>query len=535
MTEFRLPRRGLMAGAAALATTRPAHAQAEKVIRYGMALADVPLTTGQPDRGAGAYQFTGLTLYEPLVAWELDVADRPGKLIPGLATSWETDPADRKNWFFKIREGVKFHDGSLLDADAVIWNFEKVLNTQAPHFDSRQAAQVKPRLPSVASWKKLDAMTVQVTTKAIDALFPYQLLWFLISSPAGYEAAGRSWEKFAFQPSGTGPFRIGSFVPRTRVELIPYKEHWNTKRIPTIDRLVLVCSPDDLSRTNALLSGQLDMIETPSPDAVPRLKAAGMRVAGNVTPHVWNYHLSMLEGSPWRDLRLRQAANLAVDRDAIVDLMGGLAKPAFGEVDPSSPWFGKPSFKLRYDMDAARKLVSDAGFSKSNPLKTKFIIASSGSGQMLSVPINEYIQSSYADIGIALEFQVVELEVLYTAWRKGAADPSMKGITANNIAYVTSDPFYAILRFYQSNQVAPAGVNWSHYSNPEVDRLGAAVTSSFDVAEQDRLLARIHEIVVDDAVQVWVVHDTNPHALSPRVAGYTQAQHWFQDLSTLRA
>jgi peptide/nickel transport system substrate-binding protein len=111
----------------------------------------------------------------------------------------------------------------------------------------------------------------------------------------------------------------------------------------------------------------------------------------------------------------------------------------------------------------------------------------------------------------------------------------MKGITANNIAYVTSDPFYAILRFYQSNQVAPAGVNWSHYSNPEVDRLGAAVTSSFDVAEQDRLLARIHEIVVDDAVQVWVVHDTNPHALSPRVAGYTQAQHWFQDLSTLRA
>ena len=534
MTAFRLPRRGLIAGAAALAAARPAHAQAEKVVRYGMALADVPLTTGQPDRGAGAYQFTGLTLYDPLVAWELDVADRPGRLVPGLATAWETDPADRRNWVFKLRPGVTFHDGSTFDADAVIWNFEKVLNPQAAHFDSRQAAQVKPRLPSVASWKKLDGMTVQVTTKAIDALFPYQLLWFLISSPAGFEAAGRSWEKFAFQPSGTGPFRIGTFVPRTRLELIPNRDHWNAKRIPRIDRLVLVCSPDDLSRTNALLSGQLDMIETPSPDAVPRLKSAGMKVAGNVTPHVWNYHLSMLEGSPWRDLRLRRAANLAVDRDAIVELMGGLAKPAFGEVDPSSPWFGKPGFKLRYDMDAARKLVSDAGFSKSNPLKTKFIVATSGSGQMLSMPINEYIQSSYAEIGIALELQPVELEVLYTAWRKGAADPSMKGITANNIAYVTSDPFYAILRFYQSNQIAPAGVNWSHYSNPEIDRLGAAITASFDTAEQDRMLARIHEIVVDDAVQVWVVHDTNPHAFSPRVAGYTQAQHWFQDLSTLR-
>lgn len=533
MTQFRLPRRAAMAGAAALATTRPTFAQAERVVRYGMAVADVPLTTGQPDRGAGAYQFTGLTLYDPLVAWEMDVSDRPGKLIPGLATAWDTDPVDRKNWIFKLRDGVKFHDGSALDADAVIWNFEKVLNPQAAHFDNRQAAQVKPRLPSVASWKKLDAMTVQVTTKAIDALFPYQLLWFLVSSPAGYEAVGRSWEKFAFQPSGTGPFKIGSFVPRTRLELVKNAAYWNPKRVPKIDRLVLVCAPDDLSRTNALLSGQLDMIETPSPDAVPRLVSSGNRIVGNVTPHVWNYHLSMLDDSPWRDIRLRRAANLAIDRDAIVMLMGGLAKPALGQVDPSSPWFGKPSFTPKYDMDAARKLVSDAGFSKSNPLKTKFIVATSGSGQMLSMPINEYIQASYADIGIAIELQPVELEVLYTAWRKGAADPSMKGISANNIAYVTSDPFYAILRFYQSNQVSPAGVNWSHYKNPEVDRLGALVTASFDTAEQDKLLARIHEIIVDDAVQVWVVHDTNPHALSPRVKGYTQAQHWFQDLTTL--
>ena len=66
-----------------------------------------------------------------------------------------------------------------------------------------------------------------------------------------------------------------------------------------------------------------------------------------------------------------------------------------------------------------------------------------------------------------------------------------------------------------------------------MDRLCEQVTNSFDTAEQDKLLARIHEIVVDDAVQVWVVHDTNPHALSARVRSYTQAQHWFQDLTTL--
>ena len=127
----------------------------------------------------------------------------------------------------------------------------------------------------------------------------------------------------------------------------------------------------------------------------------------------------------------------------------------------------------------------------------------------------------------------MELEVAYTNWRKGAADPALRGITGSNIAYLTSDPLYAFIRFYSSTQIAPAGVNWSHYRNAEVDKLCEQVSTSFDTAEQDRLLARIHELIVDDAVQVWVVHDTNPHALSTRVRGYTQAQHWFQDLTTL--
>ena len=496
-------------------------------------MTDLPLTTGQPDRGAGGYQFTGLTLYDPLVAWELDVADRPGKLVPGLATSWESDPADRRIWVFRLRDGVKFHDGSAFDADAVIWNFDKVLNQQASPYDQRQASQVRPRLPSVATYKKLDASTVQVTTKAVDALFPYQMLWFLISSPAQFEKVGRDWTKFAFEPAGTGPYRLKQLVPRVRVELVPNETYWNPKRMPKLAKLTLSCVPEDLARVNALLSGSVDLIELPAPDAVPRLKSAGMRIVGNDTPHVWNYHLSMVEGSPWRDLRLRRAANLAVDRDSVVALMGGLATPAAGQVQASSPWFGKPSFKIGYDPDAARKLVREAGYSPQNPLRTKFIIPTGGTGQMLSLPINEFIQQSWAEVGIVVEFKTVEQEVAYTAWRQGAADPSLKDVTASNVAYVTSDPFYAILRFYDSKQISPSGVNWSHYKNPEVDALCDKIKASLDTAEQDRLLARIHEIVVDDAVQVWVVHDTNSHALSSRVKGYTQAQHWFQDLTTL--
>jgi peptide/nickel transport system substrate-binding protein len=535
-----LSRRAVLAGGVGLAAGLPGWAHAQTVgaeptagLTYAISMADIPLTTGQPDRGAGAYQFTGLTLYDPLVAWELNVAERPGKLIPGLATSWESDPADRRQWVFHLREGVPFHDGSLFDADAVVWNFDKVLNPQAAHFDNRQAAQVRPRLPSVASYRKLDAKTVQVTTKAPDALFPYQMLWFLVSSPAQYTAVGGSWEKFAFAPSGTGPFKLQMLVPRARLDLVRNDAYWDKTRLARTEKLSLVCAPEDLGRTNALLNNQVDLIETPAPDAVARLKSGGDRVVGNVTPHVWNYHLSQIEGSPWRDLRLRRAANLAVDRNAIVELMGGLASPAVGQVDAASPWFGKPSFKISYDPDAARKLMSDAGFSVQNPLRVKFMVPTGGSGQMLSMPINEFVQQNWAEIGIALEFAPVELEVAYTAWRKGAADPSLKGITGSNIAYVTPDPFNAFIRFYQSKQVAPVGVNWSGYSSPAVDALCAKMTNSFDPAEQDQLCARIHEQVVDDAVQVWVVHDTNPHALSPRVKSYVQAQHWFQDLTTL--
>jgi peptide/nickel transport system substrate-binding protein len=126
-------------------------AQAETVVRYGISMADIPLTTGQPDRGAGAYQFSAYTIYDPLVAWEMDVSERPGKLVPGLATEWKVDDSDKKKWRFTLRQGVKFHDGSDFNADAVIWNLDKVLNDKAPQFDKRQSAQVKTRLPSVAS------------------------------------------------------------------------------------------------------------------------------------------------------------------------------------------------------------------------------------------------------------------------------------------------------------------------------------------------------------------------------------------------
>jgi len=103
------------------------------------------------------------------------------------------------------------------------------------------------------------------------------------------------------------------------------------------------------------------------------------------------------------------------------------------------------------------------------------------------------------------------------------------GITANNVAYVTSDPLYAIIRFFHSGQVAPVGVNWGWYSNPKLDLLIDEAKRTFDPVKQ------VHQAIVDDTVLVRAVHDTNPHTLSPKIKQFVQAQHWFQDLTTIGA
>jgi peptide/nickel transport system substrate-binding protein len=516
-------------GIAASAVT----ASAQSVLRIGMTAADIPATTSQPDSGFEGNRFTGITLFDSLTQWDLSSADKPSVVIPGLATEWHADPKDRTKWIFRLRKGAKFHDGTDVNADAVVFNFEKILKKDAPHYDARLVAQTAPRMPTVIGARKVDDYTVEVQTSEPDAFVPINLTNLFIASPTAW-AKTKSWTDFARNPVGSGPWKFVRLVPRERLELEKNTAYWDKKRIPQTDRVVLIPMPDANTRVNALLSGQVDWIENAPGDAVPQLKSRGFQITSNPYPHTWPWQFSFVPEHPTSDVRVRRALNLAIDRDAIVKLLGGFAAPAKGAVPPGHPWWGDPKFDIKYDPEQARKLLAEAGYGPGKPLRIKVQTSQSGSGQMLPLPMNELMQQQLKAVGVQVEFDVLVWETLFNNWRIGAKDPRSNNAHAITVSFATQDPFFAFARFYDSRMVAPRSVNWGWIQDQQFDKLVAAARSSFDEKERDAALGRLHAYAVEQAAFLFVVHDVGPRAMSPRVQGFVQAKNWFQDLTPIR-
>ncbi|VFR24290.1 Dipeptide-binding ABC transporter, periplasmic substrate-binding component (TC 3.A.1.5.2) [plant metagenome] len=534
--------------AAGAALTLPGVAQAEKVLRIGMTAGDIPRTLGQPDQGFEGNRFTGIPMYDGLTQWDLSQKDGPSVLIPDLAESWEVDAKDNTVWVFKLRPGVTFHDGSPFNADAVVWNVGKVLDKSAPQFDASQVGVTASRMPTLRSARKIDDLTVELKTSEPDSFLPINLTNLYMASPAHWqkklaevpasvtdaaERSQRAWSAFAADASGTGPFKMASFVPRERLELVKNDQYWDEKRRPKIDRVVLLPLPEANARTAALMSGQVDWIEAPAPDAFDAIKSRGFVIYSNEQPHVWPWQLSFNEGSPWLDRRVRHAANLCVNRGELKQLLGGMMGEPKGTVPPGHPWWGNPTFDIKYDPEAARKLMAEAGYSKAKPIKVKVQTSASGSGQMQPLPMNEYVQQNLKECYFDVTFDVVEWNTLFTNWRKGAKDPSANGSDAINVSYASMDPFFAMVRFVSTKTFPPVSNNWGYFGNAEIDGLIAAARTTFTPAERDAALAKLHARVVEEAPFVWIAHDVGPRAISPKVKGVVQPKSWFIDIATM--
>jgi peptide/nickel transport system substrate-binding protein len=501
-----------------------APAQAGGTLVIGMTAGDLPLMQGNPDQGFEGYRFVGYNLYDSLVLWDLSSASKASDIKPGLATDWHIDPKDSKRWIFKLRAGVKFHDGCAFDADSVVWNMSHSTDSKAPEFDPSQFAQARAYLGNYAGVSKIDDHTVAFETKVVDSLFPYEISYVMMISPCRAKELKYNWTAYDQHPSGTGPYMFDKIVPHQRLEFVPNPNYWDKARVPKQDRLVLIPMPEASTRTSALLSGQVNWIEAPSPDAIDRLKSSGMQIITNSYPHNWTYQLNFVKG-PFADIRVRKAANYAINRDDMKDLLNGMMIKGYATVPPATPYYGHPEI-YKYNPAKAKELLAEA---KCIPCKVTFAISTSGSGQMQPLPMNELVKSEMDAVGFQVTLQTMDWNALLDITRAGV--DKYPDISAINVSRQVQDPFNALIRHVWTKQWAPAGSNWGHYSNPETDKLVDEVFSTFDPTKRLAVLTKLNENMNENAVMIFVAHDVNPRALSPKVHGFIQAQSWFADLT----
>ncbi|WP_149536819.1 ABC transporter substrate-binding protein [Siccirubricoccus phaeus] len=515
-----------------LAASEPAQAQ-QKVLRIAMTASDVPTTTGMPNNGFEGMRFLGYPVFEPLVGWDHSDPQRLSDIKPALAERWEQDPADPKKWRFHLRRGVTFHDGSAFNAEAVVWNLDRYFRNDSPQFDAAGSAIVRGRIPMLGSYRAVDATTVEMETTRPVSYWPYLTAYILFTSPQSFAQAGRDWGKVAALPAaGTGPFRITRFVPRQQVEFARNEQYWDAANKAKLDRVVLIPMPEATTRLAALRSGQVDWIEVPPPDAIASLRSGGFQVVTGSYPHIWPWVFAAgQQGGPVADTRVRQALNYCFDRDEMVALLNGTAEPSIGYFKASDPNFGTPQNRYRLDAARGRALLAEAGYTAQRPLSIKVGISTSGSGQMLPLPMNEFLQQQLQQhCGVRVNFEVVEWNTLLGGLRATPGQPAWLGADALNISLHSSDPS-AMGRWFFGPNATPTGSNAGHWQDAQFDAAFAALETETDPAKIAELTRRAHERLVDNPPWLWIVHDLNPRAMTRRVMGFVSPQSWFIDLT----
>ena len=516
----------LMAAGGLLLLPASARAQAEKVLRVAMTASDIPDWTGHPDQGAEGQRFVGFSLYDSFVNWDLSRSDREAQLTPGLATKWYVDPKNPSRWIFELRRNVKFHDGCAWNADAALWSIARITDDKAPQFNLVHYGRNRSRTVNVAGAEKVDDYTIAIRTKVVESIFPYNMAaWFVISKCA-LEKANNDYKVYALSPAGSGPYKFSSVVPRERLELVKNTDYWNPARVPKHDRMVLIPMPEATTRAAALLSGQVDFIEAPSPDTLPRLKSAGMRITTLAYPHNWHYQFNFQRG-PFKDIKVRQAANHAMNRKEMVDMLGGIAVESFALFTPQQSIFGNPK-RYEYDTKKATALLKEANC---YPCSITVGISTSGSGQMQPLPMNELVKAQLEAVGFKVKFEVMDWNTILDKFFKGqAASPTLD---AMNISLSSIDPVSGLINHFSTPKRGPNGFNWGWYDNKEFDRISDEALKTFDPVKAQAMFTRLHEMVSEDAGRLFIVHDLNPRAMSPKVKGFVPAQSWMQDMTPI--
>jgi 4-phytase/acid phosphatase/peptide/nickel transport system substrate-binding protein len=416
----------------------------------------------------------------------LTVLDDAGKAQPKLALSW-TPADDYRTWTFRLRPGVKFHDGTPFDAAAVKWNYDR---QKDPANKCRCAAYIT----SLVGVDAPDPLTVVFRLKDPAVLLPETLarpgVNSAMHSPAAIKAKGADYTR---SPVGTGPFVLRSWTAGDRVVVERNPDYWDAGK-PYLDRITFRPLPDAPSRFSSLMSGEVDVIYHDESDHENLKKARrDRRFTVHETPGNGSFPVIAMntKAAPLDDVRVRRAISMAIDRKRLSQVLtGGLARPALNPYGDASWVKCSDDGALPYDPEKARELIREYG----RPVQVKYMVTASPRGRA----IGQAMQQLWKQVGIEVELEQTD----QAAFIPRALKRQYQLIGWRFVDFPDPDAqIYANLHSTSGFALANGG-------SPELDRMIERARTSTDPRVRTADYCEIGRLVNRDALWVWLFQNT---------------------------
>ena len=521
------PMRRMTAGCAALllgATllTATGAARAEEPKKGGVLI--VATTNDTPDLDIQKYPASSqhnalLPLFDGLVEkdWTAD-ADYP-PIVPGLAESWSAS-ADGKTYTFKLRHGVKFHDGTPFNAAAADFNFKRMTDPNNKYYDPQVGSTSQGVLKQLKASKAVDEYTFQLELSTpnaglIEALA--SLPNYYMESPAAFEKYGKDVGQHAV---GTGPFKLVEWVRGQRMVMARNDDYWGKK--PYVDQMVYRPILEPAARAAALKAGEVQIAWDLPVDQVDSFKADSRfnvflrGIPATKVIECWQ------KSGPFSDINVRKAVNMAIDRETLANvILKGTAVPAtqlYGigsaSYDKSLPIFSK------YDPEAAKALLAKTKY----PNGFNFFIETSPENEPVAGALQayEFVQANLAEIGVNMDIRVRDNATTNEAYMRPKAEDEC--ITFDR-GYDTD--FILDMGYYGKGCV-PNGMNDQCYMNPKVDALMEQAYTATSIDEWRSLHQQAQKLIVEDSGSIPLVHGLRPMASLKSVKNWLPAKAWLQ-------
>ena len=438
-----------------------------------------------------ALLYTSYGIAEPLV-----VVDFDGNLVPGLAESWER--RSDLEWVFSIRSGVTFHDGSDLNATAVVDALNYLLDSPTPPRGLTRDV--------VTSVTVEDDSTVVITTNGPDAVLPQRLVSgnSAILSPSAY-GPDRTIDPFA---GGTGPFILVDEVPDQLIRLEANPNYWG--EAPKLDGFEVIFVPDGQVRSGMLRSGEAQIIAQVPITDLPLLEGdPNLTVLKTPLPRTTSVYLNNIAG-PTTELAVREAINYAIDRELIAaSVLEGSDDPAIGPFPFWEEWADPSIRAFPYEPDTAIALLADAGYGDDNPLTLRLWTYIERS-QLSDIAVA--LQAMLRDVGIDTNLTISEYGPLETDVLAGDFDLFI--LSRSHLLDV-----YDPIGFLEADYGCDGGYNLSHYCDADFDAK-LAEAKGLDTAERYAVYGDLSGVLQDLAITGFLTHQIAIDAHSSNVVGY---------------